>query len=338
MRCTILINNYNYARFLPQCIESALAQTVATEVLVVDDGSTDTSREIIDGYGDRVKKIYQENAGQAAAFNSGIAASTGDIVALLDADDWFLPDKAEVMIEAFQRHPEAAWLRHDFALAADDGSHIVDAHYNFPRPASASAEFIAFGETIGATSCLAFRRNFLQADVGIIPTVFTGYADTYLRCNAALLGHCVDVPQSLAVRRMHRTQMSDRRRGAAVRSARRVMHKEVCALRAAEIGEQMGNPTLAKGDVWWQQKSFVHASCLRDPLASRLWAWVRYVASLLRSDLPAPVRLAFALREGVLASVPKRLFPALWWLSNDGRPVLSRFSAHGLVRRVGAGV
>lgn len=324
MRCTILINNYNYERFLAQCIGSALAQTVAAEVLVVDDGSVDSSRRIIEEYGDNIIRIYQENAGQAAAFNAGIAAATGDIVAFLDADDWFLPGKVEAILEAFQRNPEAAWLRHDFVLAAEDGSRVVDAQYNFPRPTSAGVEYIAFGETIGATSCLAFRRTFLEADVGPLPTTFTGYADTYLRCTAALLGQCVDVPQSLAVRRMHKAQMSDRRRGAAIRAVRRVMQKEICALKAAEIGKQIGDAALANGDVWWQHKSFVHASCLRDPLVSRLSTWLRYLASLSRSDLPTRVRVAFALREGVLASVPSRVFPALWWLSNDGRPVLSR--------------
>ncbi len=72
---TILINNYNYGRFLRQAIDSALDQTYTNiEVLVVDDGSTDESRSVIYSYGDRVRAVFKENGGQASTFNAGVAA------------------------------------------------------------------------------------------------------------------------------------------------------------------------------------------------------------------------------------------------------------------------
>src|SRR5271165_4872444 len=96
---TILINNYNYGRFLRQAIDSALNQTYPNvEVVVVDDGSTDESRSIIDSYGDRISSVLKENGGQASAFNTGFAASRGEIICMLDADDFFYPDKVERVI------------------------------------------------------------------------------------------------------------------------------------------------------------------------------------------------------------------------------------------------
>src|SRR5688500_10169891 len=89
---SVIINNYNYGRYLGAAIDSALAQTYPhTEVVVVDDGSTDDSRQVIAGYGERVVPVLKENGGQASAFNAGFAASRGDVVLFLDADDLLLP-------------------------------------------------------------------------------------------------------------------------------------------------------------------------------------------------------------------------------------------------------
>ena len=95
MLVSIVINNYNYARFLGAAIDSALAQTYPhLDVVVVDDGSTDESRELIAGYGDRVVAVLQENGGSASAHNAGLAASSGDAILMLDADDVLLPEAA----------------------------------------------------------------------------------------------------------------------------------------------------------------------------------------------------------------------------------------------------
>jgi len=88
MLVSIVINNYNYARYLATAIDSALAQTWhPLEVIVVDDGSTDDSWSVIEGYGERVHAISQANGGQGAAYNAGFAASRGEWVMFLDSDD-----------------------------------------------------------------------------------------------------------------------------------------------------------------------------------------------------------------------------------------------------------
>jgi glycosyltransferase involved in cell wall biosynthesis len=100
---SVVISNYNYGRFLPDAIESALAQTYANlEIIVVDDGSTDSSKEVIDRYGKRVVAILKKNGGQASGYNAGFAASRGEYVCFLDADDMLEPTTIAEAVEAFQ--------------------------------------------------------------------------------------------------------------------------------------------------------------------------------------------------------------------------------------------
>src|SRR4051812_11797773 len=96
---SIIINNYNYALYLAAAIESALEQAYPNcEVVVVDDGSTDDSRQIIESYGSQITAIYKANGGQASALNAGFFASEGQIVLFLDADDVLLPAAMQLVI------------------------------------------------------------------------------------------------------------------------------------------------------------------------------------------------------------------------------------------------
>jgi hypothetical protein len=88
MLVSIVINNYNYGRYIAAAIDSALAQTWhPLEVIVVDDGSTDDSWSVIERYGERVHALRQDNGGQGAAYNAGFEASRGEWVLFLDSDD-----------------------------------------------------------------------------------------------------------------------------------------------------------------------------------------------------------------------------------------------------------
>ena len=89
MKASIVINNYNYARFLSQAIESALAQDHRDiEVIVIDDGSTDNSAEVIRAYGNRIISVFKENGGQSSCYYRGFQVASGDLVLFLDADDY----------------------------------------------------------------------------------------------------------------------------------------------------------------------------------------------------------------------------------------------------------
>jgi len=109
---SILIDSYNYARFLRQAIDSALTQTYRNlEVVVVDDGSTDESWEVICSYGDRIVPLLKENGGQGSAFNAGFAKTRGEIVMFLDSDDYLAPNAAERIVAHWKSDTQAVHHR-----------------------------------------------------------------------------------------------------------------------------------------------------------------------------------------------------------------------------------
>jgi glycosyltransferase involved in cell wall biosynthesis len=106
-RVTIVIPTYNRAHLVGHAIESALNQTYQNlEVFVVDDGSTDNTKEVVESYGSRVKYIYQENAGPSAARNNGVRRSEAEFIGFLDSDDIYLPLKLEKQVAYLNTHPE----------------------------------------------------------------------------------------------------------------------------------------------------------------------------------------------------------------------------------------
>jgi glycosyltransferase involved in cell wall biosynthesis len=118
---SIVIPNYNYGRYLRVAIDSALAQTYSpVEVVVVDDGSTDTSRTVIESYGKRIMPIMKANGGHGSALNSGYAASHGEIVIFLDADDELMPDAVEQVIKAWR--PGVAKAQFQLEMVDEDGA------------------------------------------------------------------------------------------------------------------------------------------------------------------------------------------------------------------------
>ena len=100
---SIIINNYNYGRFLGECIDSALGQAYPhCQVIVVDDGSTDESGEVIRRYGGRIAAIFKANGGQASAYHAGFQQATGELVHFLDADDRLREDCMEKVVAAWR--------------------------------------------------------------------------------------------------------------------------------------------------------------------------------------------------------------------------------------------
>jgi glycosyltransferase involved in cell wall biosynthesis len=106
---TVLVDTFNHERFVEEAILSVLEQdfpSSETEILVVDDGSTDRTPEIVRKFGSRVRLIRKTNGGQASAFNVGIPEARGEFIAYLDGDDWWAKSKLTRTAEYFARNPE----------------------------------------------------------------------------------------------------------------------------------------------------------------------------------------------------------------------------------------
>src|SRR6478735_6137584 len=100
---SVIIPTYNYGRFLRHALRSALDQTVTPlEIIVVDDGSTDETPDVVASFGEKVRYIRQENSGVCVARNRGVADSTGKLIAFLDADDIWEPEKLAKQRERFE--------------------------------------------------------------------------------------------------------------------------------------------------------------------------------------------------------------------------------------------
>jgi glycosyltransferase involved in cell wall biosynthesis len=103
----VIIPTYNYARFVAHAVQCAIEQTFWNrEIIVVDDGSTDNTREVLASYMASIRYVYQENRGHSAALNTGIRLAAGRYIAFLDSDDLLLPDSLEKRVAELEAHPE----------------------------------------------------------------------------------------------------------------------------------------------------------------------------------------------------------------------------------------
>jgi glycosyltransferase involved in cell wall biosynthesis len=181
---SIIITNYNYGRFLPEAIESTLNQSYQPiEVIVVDDGSTDGSQQLITDYGERIVPLFKENGGQGSAFNTGFKISQGEIICFLDADDVLLPSAIEKAVELL-REPNVVQVH--WPLCAIDAhgkplgklipeqplpeGDLYDSHLN------GSIESHVFSPTSGN----AWSRSYLERIFPLPDIYYCINADAYL--------------------------------------------------------------------------------------------------------------------------------------------------------------
>ena len=208
MRISIVIDNYNYANYVAQAIESALAQTHAdVEVVVVDDGSTDASMEVIRRYADRVQVVQQPNGGQGAAYNAGFARATGEVMIFLDADDWLYPNAASEVAAAWRAGVSKVQFRLDMVDkgGASLGRQLPrDLHDDNAR--ELMCEFGAYGSPPGSGN--AFHVDFLLKVLPMDAAAWRIAADSVPILLAPAYGAVVSVAHALGAYRLHRP-MSD---------------------------------------------------------------------------------------------------------------------------------
>lgn len=208
MRLSILIDTYNHERLIEQAINSVLAQDFPVserEVLVIDDGSTDRTAEIVRRFAPHVRLITKQNGGQASAFNAGILECRGEVIVFLDGDDWWGPGKLRKVAQLFTEDVSLGMLGHAFIESFDDGTHKIIApgeKINFQLNSISTANFFRLSRCYFGTSRLALRADIARKILPV-PEALIFEADEYLFTMAAALGKCALLPDPLTHYRVH---------------------------------------------------------------------------------------------------------------------------------------
>jgi len=198
-RVSVVIPVYNRAHLLPSAIQSVDRQTFAElcDIIVVDDGSTDDTRDVTARYGARIKYVYQENAGAGAARNTGVRESEGEYVAFLDSDDAWEPDKIERQLAAFRRWPEVVMVGGRATAHFRDGG--TEADPPAPVPPDRPTDFAPrmFYSNFLHTPTVMVRRQYLE-QAGLFSRELKRAQDYHMWARLSLLGPCVYLDRQVA--------------------------------------------------------------------------------------------------------------------------------------------
>jgi glycosyltransferase involved in cell wall biosynthesis len=205
---TALVDTFNHERYIEQALVSVLEQGVSPlelEIVVVDDGSTDRTPEIIHKFLPRVKYLRKKNGGQASAFNAAFAEVSGQIVAILDGDDWWARGKLTTVVGELEQNPEILAVSHAYYQFYEETNELrvcgppETIHLNLATPEAASTAFRAWDYL--APCALTVRRKVLEKVIPI-PEVLVFSADSPIALASLATGVRV-LPQPLSYYRIH---------------------------------------------------------------------------------------------------------------------------------------
>ena len=339
----VVVCNHDYGRFVTEAVESALAQThPRVKVVVVDDGSSDGSRELLRGFEGRVDLVLKENGGQASAFNAGMARSEGDVVIFLDADDRLRPQAAALVAGAFAADPGLAKVQFPMAVIDAQGHPTgltkPNDHLRPPTGDMRRAE-LAFPFDIpwmpgGGT---AFSGGALREILPVPEREYPRYgADWYLVHLTALLGTAGSLDEVCAEYRVHGRNAYERQEptldlthvrdtvvfgGATIRELTRL---------ADELGLDRPDPILSLSDIGNRLLSLRLEPRRHPRPEDRAGALVADAirATRRRFDVSAPMKLALVAWALAVAVSPKPVVRRL------GEILLYPEGRHGSVNRL----
>jgi glycosyltransferase involved in cell wall biosynthesis len=205
---SVLIDTFNHERFIEKAITSVLEQDFPAserEVIVVDDGSTDATPEIVRKFAPNVRMLRKENGGQASAFNAGIPECRGEIVAFLDGDDWWAPGKLRGVLDAFAADSSVGLIGTGITEIYLDGREQTELVKEVPRFRVNSAEgarTFRLRKSFLGTSRMVFRAGLLR-EIGSVPEALTIQADEYLFTLGAVLADVLILREPLTYYRLH---------------------------------------------------------------------------------------------------------------------------------------
>jgi len=262
---SVVIPSFNHARYLRECLDSVLAQEPAPlEVIVIDDGSTDGTLDILRSYGERIVLLQQQGGRQARARNLALAVARGEFVAFLDSDDRWRPGRLAAALAAFAAQPQADLVWADYSHI-DDAGRVLGEQRWVPRSDDFRRVLMAGNPICNAT--VTVRRSVL-ADIGGFDERVPRVCDGAAWLQIAARGHAfVHVPQVVLDYRLHGGNDS-------ARFAPMTRDRDTALLAGAQAYLQRGVLTTAADLAW------LRGALLRQ-FAFRAAAWVQRQIGLL---------------------------------------------------------
>jgi glycosyltransferase involved in cell wall biosynthesis len=315
---SILIDTYNHERFIEQAVVSALEQDFPEadrEILVVDDGSTDRTPEIVRKFQPRLRVLRETNGGQASAFNAGIPECKGQIVAFLDGDDWWDRNKLQAVASVLEKEPDVNAVGH--AIHQVDEAGMVqatlqpDRGYRVRLRSAADVEaFLPLRAFLGA-SRFAARRSLLNSILPI-PKAITIEADEFVFTMAAALSEVTILQQPLTNYRLHSGNLYQFAEFDQVRMSRK---QKALASLAVELRVRLRETEMSPEAIAFVQQSiWVDAERLRLSCGAG-WPWETFLVERAAHRIAirhASVRYRLFQMVGLAATLvlPPKLFYA----------------------------
>ena len=252
-KVSVLMGAYNYALYVAEAIESAINQDYPPELLelvIVDDGSTDNTAEVVNSYVDRypgrIKFVQQQNTGATGATNRARREADGDLIALLDADDVWLPDKTRRQVDLFLSDPELGLTFTRMRLIDGDGNTIHN-NYGHQEPIPQNQFARVLWENIAVQSSLIVRAGLFDRIPSEAP-----YADWWLTLVAAQFMNVAYIPEDLVLYRWHGANITGGVSGPkALREAQKGIEFQRWVLRTFELTELTSRLTPSEMSYVW---------------------------------------------------------------------------------------
>jgi glycosyltransferase involved in cell wall biosynthesis len=237
---SVLIDTYNHERFIEKAITSVLEQDFPAsdrEIIVIDDGSTDRTPEIVRQFAPHIRYLRKVNGGQASAFNAGIPECKGDIIAFLDGDDYWLPGKLRRVVEILAKNPAVGLVGHAIEELLPDGSRRIMApekDEKFRIDSLAAARLFRLRKSFLGTSRMSMRAD-LARRILPVPEDLVFEADEYLFTLAAAMSEVMILREPLTCYVIHGDNLyvSAKFGSASARRKQTVMHSLAASLQKA---------------------------------------------------------------------------------------------------------
>jgi hypothetical protein len=224
---SVVVPAYNLARYLGRAIDSALAQdwpADALEVIVVDDGSTDETPQVLAAYGDRIRSVRQDNGGLVRAVDRGLAEVTGEYVALLDADDEWPTDRLSRHVTHLEAHPEVGLVHGDMTIIDDNGAVLSPSFFEAQGTQLTRGRVLGrlLGGNFVSGGASTFRASLLPAIHPIADDA--AYPDWWIAATIAAVAEIDHVPGCANLYRYHGANMG---LGSGAEDMHRILGKEI---------------------------------------------------------------------------------------------------------------